>query len=206
LAPATTVPPEPATATTAPTQTATATSLPTQTAQPTPTHTAQPTHTSQPTRTPRPTHTTQPTRTAPVPQATPTSTTAPTPYVCNSLYQLANIPKLAPGQTFQCTIKEQELTDLANNYPDSPCSETRFTLDNGEIGVECWIRLRMQATLSTSIENCRIVVRVVKGTLGFKQIVQQMIATQFNVIRYDSLCMDEVVIDDGELVVSGYGR
>jgi hypothetical protein len=121
------------------------------------------------------------------------------------LYELANI-QLAPGQTFQCTLQEQELTDLANSYPDSPCSQTRFTLDDGEIEMVCRMGLRMRATLGAKIEDCRIEIEVIRGTPGFKQIVQELIATQFDVIEYDTICIDRAEIDDGEILVGGHGR
>ena len=98
------------------------------------------------------------------------------------------------------------MTDLANNYPESPCSETRFALDDGEIEVMCRMGVRMQATLAARAEDCRVTIKVLKGTLGFKQVVQELIGSQFNVIRYDSICVDQLNVDDGRLVVGGYGR
>jgi hypothetical protein len=130
----------------------------------------------------------------------------PTPFLCDSLYELVTIQELAPGQTFQCTIHQQELTDVANSYADSPCSQVRFELDDGEIEVECRMGVRMRATLAAQVENCRVAVRVLRGTLGFRQVVQELITTQFDVIRYDSICVDQVDVDDGQLTVSGYGR
>jgi hypothetical protein len=180
-----------------PTQEPTATAVPTRTATAVPTSTAPPPATA--------TRTLKPTRTA-APTATKTTQAAPTPFVCDSLYELANIQKLAPGQTFQCTIQQQELTDLANNYPDSPCSEARFGFDDGEIDVVCRMGLRMQATLAPKLDDCRVAIVVLDGTPGFRRIVQELITTQFNVIRYDSICVDQIVIDDGQLTVGGYGR
>jgi hypothetical protein len=114
--------------------------------------------------------------------------------------------QLVPGQTFQCTLQEQELTDLANNYPDSPCSKTGFTLDDGEIEMTCRIGITMRAFLGVSIKNCRIQIEVLRGTPAFKQIIQGLISTQFDVIQYDSICIDQVEIDGGEITVGGYGR
>jgi hypothetical protein len=103
-------------------------------------------------------------------------------------------------------LEQQELTDLANDYPDSPCSQTRFTMDEGEIEIECRTGLRMQAILAASADDCRVSIRVLRGTPGFRQVVQELITTQFNVIRYDSICVDRVEVDDGQLTVGGYGR
>ena len=125
--------------------------------------------------------------------------------MCDSIYELANI-QLAPGQTFQCTLQEEELTDLANSYADSPCSETRITFDDGEIGVECRIVVLMRAALTPKIEECRVTLEIVSGTPAFRQIVKEMITTQFDVIKYDTICIDQLEADDGEVVVGGYGR
>jgi hypothetical protein len=118
---------------------------------------------------------------------------------------MANI-QLAPGQPFRCTLNEQELTDLANHYPDSPCSETQFTLDDGQIEMVCRIGVQMRAVLETNVQDCRVEVEVVRGTVGFRGIVQELIATQFDVIRYDTICIDRAEIDGGTITVGGYGR
>ena len=200
-----------------PFKTATATALPatsTPTLEPTPTTVATSTAAALPTTTATPTATQTATATAtqtaaatPTPTATWTATreASPTPFVCDSIYELAYI-QLAPEQTFQCTLQEQELTDLANDYPDSPCSETRFTFDDGEIGIERRIGVRMKATLEAQTENCRIVIEIVKGTPGFKQIVQQLITTQFDVIKYDTICINQIESERGQITVGGYGR
>lgn len=194
---AATATPAPSSTALSPSATVTATSTPSQV----PTATALPTRTT--TATAAPTRT--PTRTV-VPTATPAAQASPTPFVCDSVYELAGITQLAPGQTFVCTLPQQELTDLANDYPDSPCSTARFTMDDGEITLECRMGLNMQATLSPAVKDCRVAIRVLSGTLGFRQIVQELINTQFNVIRYDSICVDRLDVEDGQLIVGGYGR
>lgn len=200
-------PPVAAPTATQPVAAATATQLPTHTATmvlPSPT-TKSSTATPMPSSTATLTLTPQPARTA-APGATATLQASPTPFVCDSVYELANIQQLAPGQAFACTIEQQELTDLANDYPDSPCSQTRFTMDDGEIKLECRMGLRMQATLAATAKDCRVSIRVLGGTPGFRQVVQELLTTQFNVIRYDSICVDQVDVDGGQLIVSGYGR
>jgi len=180
-----------------PTTASTPTGEPAATTVPTQAATAVPTSVAQPAAT-----VTRP----PAPTAIGTTAAVPTPFVCDSLYELANIQKLAPGQTFRCTIGQQELTDLANTYPDSPCSEARFEFDDGEIDVECRMGVRMQATLAAQAQNCRVGVKVLRGTAVFKRVVQELITTQFNVIRYDTICVDQLEIDNGQLTVGGYGR
>jgi len=182
------------------------------------TPTQAPRATPSPTRTPAPTstYTPLPATPTPIPTATnalPPSATppptlpevTPTPFVCTGLDDLATM-NLAPGQPFECTIRQEELTKLANSYEESPCSETLITLDNGKIQVACWMGIKMSATLETWAEACRLDLRVVKGTMGFTQIVQSLIATYFDVIRYDSICVDEVAVDDGKIYIAGYGR
>ena len=187
------------TPTTAARSSATATSSATVTSTATATWTATATRTPTAAATPSPTPTSAPTRSAP------TTEPSPTPFVCDSIYELANI-QLAPGQTFQCTLQEEELTDLANSYADSPCSETRITFDDGEIGVECRIVVLMRAVLVPKIEECRVALEIARGTPAFRQIVKEMITTQFDVIKYDTICIDQLEADDGEVIVGGYGR
>ena len=185
---------------------ATPTQAPSATATPSPTHPPSPT----------PTYTLPPATSTPIPTATSalpppaTSTPAlpaatPMPYVCAGLEDLATM-NLVPGQRFVCTIRQEELTDLANDYEDSPCSETRITLDNGKIEVSCWMGIKMSAILETWAEGCRIELRVTRGTVGFTQAVEGLIATYFDVIRYDSVCVEQIVIEDGGAHVAGYGR
>jgi hypothetical protein len=176
------------------------------TARPSPTHTPSPTSTYTPlpaTPTPIPTATNALLPSATPPPALPEVT--PTPFVCMGLDDLATM-NLAPGQPFECTIQQEALTKLANNYEESPCNETLITLDNGKIEVACWMGIKMSATLEAWAETCRIELRVVKGTMGFTQLVQSLIATYLDVIRYDSVCVDEVAVDDGVIYVAGYGR
>jgi hypothetical protein len=114
--------------------------------------------------------------------------------------------QLAPGQRFECTIQEETLTDLANSYAESPCSETRFKFDNGEIEVQCHMGLAMSAALEAQVQDCRVALRVLRGTFGFTGIVQEMIRTQFDNIRYDSVCIEQVDVDDGAATIAGHGR
>jgi uridine kinase len=176
---------------------ATATPLPTWTPSPTSTYTPPPaTSTSAPTATSTPLPATS---TPALPETTPT------PIVCAGLDDMATLDP-APGQRFECTVRQETLTDLANDYEESPCSETLITLDDGKIEVACWMGIKMSATLEAWSEACRIELRVVKGTMGFTQAVESLIATYFDVIRYDTVCVDQLVIDDGEVYVAGYGR
>jgi hypothetical protein len=155
-----------------------------------------------PTATEAPTATPTPEISAPRP---PVVGPSPTPFVCRDIYHLATI-ELAPGQTFSCSVTEEELTKLANDYPESPCNETTITLEDGEIEVTCDIGIKMSATLRAIVEDCRIQLDVLRGTLGFRQIVQELISTQFDVIQYDDICVDSMVVDQGRITITGRGR
>jgi hypothetical protein len=172
--------PTPAAPTVTPTQYAQATSQPSST----------PTHTRLPTSTPAP---------------TPTIAASPTPFVCQEIADLSTMT-LAPGQRFECTISEETFNTLANSYPESPCSQTRIRLDDGEIQVECRIGLTMSAAVEASAQDCRVALRVLRGTIGFVGIVQELIATQLDTFRYDDVCVDQVHVDDGQAFVAGRGR
>jgi hypothetical protein len=103
-------------------------------------------------------------------------------------------------------VPEETFNALANSITDSPCSETRIALDDDEIQVQCRMGLTMSATLTARAEDCRLVLQVVGGTFGFTGVVQELIETQFDTIPYDTVCVEEVDVDDGEAYVAGKGR
>lgn len=113
---------------------------------------------------------------------------------------------LAPGQRFEYTIREETFTALADSYKESPCSQTRFRFDDGEIQVQCRMGLTMNATIVAQAQDCRIALQVLRGTPGFKRIVQELIASQFDAIQYDTICIEQVNVDGGEVYVAGQGR
>jgi hypothetical protein len=203
--PTATVPPFPveATSTALPVlSTPTPTRTPPWTATPAPSRTPMPTLTATPLPSPTPAATRTPLR-----QATPTSTVvpSPTPYLCEGIEDLVTM-RLAPGQRFECTIRQETLTALAESYEDSPCTWTRIALDDGEINVQCQRGLTMSATLSARAKECRLELQVLRGTLGFAGVIQRLLDTQFNAIRYDEVCVNKVDIDDGNAYIAGYGR
>jgi hypothetical protein len=114
--------------------------------------------------------------------------------------------QLVPGQPFECTIPEKTLTDLANSYEASPCSETNIALDDGEIRIDCRMGLVMSATLSARAQDCRLALQVTTGTFGFTGVVQGLIETQLDTIRYDEVCVEQVDVDNGNLTIAGTGR
>lgn len=160
--------------------------------------TATPPATRASTPTPAPTSTGTPT-------PGPTTDTLPTPFVCQGIEDLASM-KLAPGQPFECTIRQETLTALANRYEQSPCNETYIWFDEDEIVVECRRGLTMSAVIEAQAQECRVTLRVLRGTFGLKAIVQELIASQLDVIRYDDICVEQVTVGNGEAYIAGRGR
>jgi hypothetical protein len=179
-----------------PTHTPSPTSSPTRGQTPTPTQTqtpySRPTHT--PTSTPRPTR--RPTR---APKATPT------PIVCNDLDQLGQLT-IVPGQRFTCTIHESDLTKRISQQPGIPCSDVNITFADDEVQLTCRMRIRLRAVGTVKAENCRMSIQIVRGTIGFTQVVQELLDENAQLVPYDLICVEEATIGDGEIEIKGYGR
>jgi hypothetical protein len=173
---------------------------------PTPTLEQDRSATATPPATPASTPTPAPTPTGtPTPTPGPTTDALPTPFVCQGIEDLTSM-KLAPGQPFECTIRQEALTALANRYEQSPCSETRIWFDDGEIVLQCRMGLTMSAVIEAQAQQCRLALRVLRGTLGFSGIVRELIASQLDVIRYDEICVEQVTVGNGEAYIAGRGR
>ena len=110
------------------------------------------------------------------------------------------------GQRFSCTIGQQDLTDRINQQPDVPCTNVQVTFADGEIGLACTVGIRLRATGVTEVENCRVSIRIVKGTIGFTQVVQGLIDEYAQLVPEDLICVEEATVGDGTITVSGYGR
>ena len=188
---------------------------PLKTASPTPLSTVAQRPTSTATQASVATHTPTPvaTSTAEVPTSTPTATRAstatraatPTPIVCDSLDQMEGLT-IAPGQQFFCTIGQQDLTRRINQQPDLPCTNVEVTFASGEIGLTCSLGIKLQATGVVQVENCRMSIRIVKGTVGFTQVVQGLIDEYAQLVPEDLICVEEATVGDGVVEISGYGR
>ena len=209
-----------------PTATARVTRTPTRIAQktttprPSPTRTVRPVlPTRTPTRTVRPVLPTRtPTRTQ-APQATatagsqataaPTQTKSPrgtpTPIVCEGIESAAALT-LAPGQSFTCTVADDELVEQVSKVPDLPCSDVQVEFADGEIQVSCRMGIRLTAVGELSVQNCQATMEIVRGTPGFTQVVQTLLDQYAGLLSNDRVCIEETTVEDGVLTVSGYGK
>jgi hypothetical protein len=183
-----------------------ATQAPTGTPAHTPTATQSPTGTPAHTATATATAVTTATATATAARtALPTATPTVTPIVCDDLDDMESLT-IAPGQRFSCTVTEEELTRKAKEQPDMPCREIAIRLDDGEITLVCRMGIRMSATGTVSAEDCQLSIEIVRGTIGFAQIVRGFLDTGMELIPYDAICIERAEVSDGQLQIEGYGR
>jgi hypothetical protein len=154
-----------------------------------------------PTSTPRPA-TATPTR-MPSPPVVPSPT--PTPIVCDDIEQIGEM-SIAPGQSFRCTVRQEQLSAQIARQPNVPCSEIEVTLDDGQIAVSCRMGLRLSATGVVETKDCRASIRVTRATMGFTQIVQELLDENMQLVPYDLICVEQVEIDDGQMTIAGHAR
>ena len=178
-----------ATPTALPAARATSTSLPTATRRST---RLPPTPTSAPSRTPIATRRVDPTPT-------------PTPIVCDGLTTIGQLT-LMPGQAFACTVSQEALNEQLRQQPDLPCSDVGVTLTDGEIRLVCQMGIRLTATGTVDVQDCRMSITIVKGTIGFTQVVQTLLDEGLLLVPYDKVCVEQATVGNGEIAVSGYGR
>ena len=131
----------------------------------------------------------------------------PTPVVCNDLEAIQRMT-LLPGQTFVCTFSEQQLTAQLRDRPENPCADTSVILtEDGQVRVTCRMGFfPMRATGVVTARNCRMEFRVVSGTVGFTQLVQRLIEEHQTWMPYDRVCIDDVEVSAGQIIIQGYGR
>jgi hypothetical protein len=130
---------------------------------------------------------------------------APTPIVCDSLDQAQQMTIL-PGQRFSCAIGQQDLTDRINQQPDVPCTDVQVAFENGEIRLTCAMGIRLQAIGAAQVADCRLSIRIVRGTIGFTQVVQGLIDESAQLVPEELICVEEATVGDGVIEISGYGR
>jgi hypothetical protein len=131
----------------------------------------------------------------------------PTPVVCNDLDALQRMT-LLPGQAFVCTFSEQQLTASLRDRPENPCADASVTLtEDGQLRMTCHMGfLVMRATGVVEARNCRMEFRVVSGTAGFAQLVQQLIEQNLAWIPYDRVCIEDAEVSEGQMTIAGHGR
>ena len=178
-----------------------ATRTPTTTSRPMQTRTAAPTHTAAPTRKAAPTRT-------PSPVPRPSATVAPdmaTPWVCTDLDQVGQI-KLAPGQRFGCTFREEQFTAKLAEVPDLPCSSARVILADGEISLRCYVLFEVRVSGVVKTDGCQLSLEITQGPAGFVDAVQDRIDQEMQRMAGESVCIDQIAIGDGEITIGGYGK
>ena len=201
-----------ATATSAPTRRPAAEQTQTRAHTPSPTLTSTQGATRTPAATPTPgatrTSTPSPTRTSsPTPTSTrrSTRTPTPTPIVCDDLDEIGQLT-IVPGQRFACTIGQDALTERINEQPDVPCTDVTVTMADGEIRVTCRMGVRLNAVGVVDVDDCRVSIQIVRGTIGFTQVVQALLDANTQLIPYDAICIEQAEVTDGQIEIEGHGR
>ncbi|MBN1642546.1 MAG: hypothetical protein JXA09_15030 [Anaerolineae bacterium] len=184
---------------------ATATSTATPTTFPAPTETATPTRL--PPSTPTRAAPTLAATATPAPRATPTRTprATPTPVVCDSVADLVGIT-LAPGQAFRCAFGQDELDAQLAAQPNLPCRSASLDLVDGAVQFTCQVGFPLRASVALDAADCRASIRVVGGTPGFTQVVQQMIDQYMATAPHDQYCIERAAVTRDAVIVEGYRR
>ena len=165
--------------------------------------------TATPTATPRPTlaRTATPTRT-PTPVPRPTATVipgGPTPWVCTDLDQVKQI-ELARGQRFGCTFTQQQLTAKLAEVPDLPCSRAQVVVADGEITLICQVLFEVRISGVLKTDGCQPSLEITSGPAGFIDALQSRADQELQRIAGESVCIDQIVIGDGQITIGGYGK
>ena len=53
---------------------------------------------------------------------------------------------------------------------------------------------------------CRMSIQIVRGTIGFTQVVQELLDEHAQLVPYDAICVEAATVGDGEIEIKGYGR
>jgi hypothetical protein len=80
------------------------------------------------------------------------------------------------------------------------------TLTDGEIRLVCQMGIKMTATGVVDVQDCHMVITIVKGTIGFAQVVQTLLDEGLLLVPYDKVCIEQATVGDGVIAMSGYGR
>jgi hypothetical protein len=106
-----------------------------------------------------------------------------------------------------CTIEEAELSEQLEARPENPCADTNVTFgDDGLVTVSCRMGLNLQATGVVEVDNCRMDLRIISGTLGFAQLIQGLIEENEVLMPYDRICIDDAEVSEGKITVRGHRR
>ena len=105
-----------------------------------------------------------------------------------------------------CTVHQDKMTEQLQNIPDMPCSEVSMTLDDGQFVFTCKMGIQIRASGAVQVDNCQLDIEITEGTLGAADVVQLLIDQLLPKLPYEKICFDQATIDDGQLVLAGYGR
>jgi hypothetical protein len=113
---------------------------------------------------------------------------------------------IVPGQQFACTIYAADLSKRINQQPDIPCSDVSIAMADDEVQLTCRMGIRLNATGVVQVSDCRMSIQIVRGTIGFTQVVQDLLDQNAQLVPYDLICVEEATIGEGKVEISGYGR
>jgi len=113
---------------------------------------------------------------------------------------------IAPGQPFECTTRQDTITEELRSVPEVPCGNVSILFDDGQFRFICEGRLTVTVTGTIAAQECQIDVQITGGTPGVGGAMQILIGTLLNYFPYDKLCFERADLADGELIVGGYGR
>ena len=113
---------------------------------------------------------------------------------------------IIPGQQFECTIRQEDLSAKINQQPDIPCDDVSITMANDEVQVTCRMGIKLNAVGVVDVNDCRMSIRIVRGTIGFAQVVQNLLDANAQLVPYDVICVEQATVGDGTIAISGYGR
>jgi hypothetical protein len=113
---------------------------------------------------------------------------------------------IVPGQQFACTIHQQDLSAKINQQPDIPCNDVSISMANDEVQVTCRMGIKLNAIGVVDVDDCRMSIRIVRGTIGFVQAVQSLLDANAQLVPYDVICVEQATVGDGTIAISGYGR
>jgi hypothetical protein len=125
--------------------------------------------------------------------------------VCTDLAALGWMD-VAPGQRFVCTAHQDQITEQLRSTSNVPCREVSVSFDEGRFTLECKMGITVRAVGVVTTEACQLDVVIVEGTVGFADAAQLMVDALLPNLSSEGVCLDRVVIDEGEVELAGYGR
>jgi hypothetical protein len=114
--------------------------------------------------------------------------------------------EIAPGQLFECTTRQDTITEELRNVPEVPCGNVSILFEDGQFIFICEGRVTVTVTGTIAARECQIDVQITGGTPGVGGAMQVLIDALLNYFPYEKLCFERAELSGGELIVSGYGH